>query len=86
VIEVPSIVIECDTDYDLGVVRRLIEYDISAREQRVGAYRDRPSDDRMADFEHELTVLRAVKTQITEAELDYRFGPGNRPMRRPDRP
>jgi hypothetical protein len=80
VIEVPRIVIECDTDDDLGIVRRAIERDISAHEQRVGAY-----PDRMADYEHELTVLRGTKTEITKAELDCRFGPGRRPMRRPDR-
>ena len=73
----PRIVIECDTDNDLSIVRRVIERDISTREQRVGTY-----DDRMADYEHELTVLRGVKTQITDAELDCRFGPGYRPMRR----
>jgi hypothetical protein len=71
-------------EQDLGMVRRAIERDISAREQQVGAYRNRMVDDRMADYEHELTVLRAAKTEITNAELDCRFGPGNRPMRRPD--
>jgi hypothetical protein len=73
----PCIVIECDTDNDLSIVRRVIERDISAREQQVGTYHHR-----MADYEHELTVLRGVKAQITDAELDCRFGPGNRPMRR----
>jgi hypothetical protein len=73
--EVPRIVIECDTDNDLGIVRRAIQRDISAREQRVGTY------DWMADDERELRVLRGVKTQILDAEMDCRFGPGNRPMR-----
>jgi hypothetical protein len=73
--EVPRIVIECDTDNDMGIVRRVIERDISAREQRVGTY------DWMADDEHELRVLRGVKTQIVDAELDCRFGPGYRPLR-----
>jgi hypothetical protein len=85
VIGVPRIVIECDTGDDLGIVRRAIERDISAHEQRVDAYRDRMTDDRMACNEHELTVLRGAKTEITNAELDCRFGPGHRPMREPDR-
>jgi hypothetical protein len=84
VIEVPYIVIEYDTDDDLGIVRRAIERDISAHEQQVGTYRNRMADDRMSDYEHELTVLRAAKTEITNAELDCRFGPEHRPMRRPD--